>query len=126
MEAYVQAARKARKGIEQVRKLLLCPTAESVAACAAPLQEAIRCMENLQDKLTRSRPFTGPPAQILRTEVLNLTRELSQAQALLTSAGRFYEGYGRLLLPDQPPDLDYSAMRRPSQSAAVRRFVVHG
>lgn len=126
MKAQIQAARRARKGIEQIRKRLLCPTVESVNGCAEPLTQAIECMEMLQLELQQAPPGRGDFARELGSEIVRLRKELTQANALLQSAAQFNEGYGRLLRSHQETDTGYSRLGTALQSPPALRLIVHG
>jgi hypothetical protein len=126
VKVQLQAARRARKGIEQIRKQLLCPTPEAVSACAAPLTEAIRCMEMLQADLRQGLPVRSDLARELGPEIVQLRKELAQASALLQSAAEFHEGFGRLLRSHQEPETGYSRQGAALRQPEARRFLVHG
>jgi hypothetical protein len=129
VKAQIQAARRARRSIEQMRKQLLCPTAEAVSACTEPLAEAIGCLETLQTALRAARPGEGRPAGAtgeLGAEIVRLRKELAQVSALLRSAAEFHEGYGRLLRSFQDPGVDYSRAGSSMGTLEVRKLIVHG
>ncbi len=126
MKVQIQAAKQARRGIEQIRKQLLCPTPEAVNACVAPLTEAIRCMEMLQKDLRAVPIRDSHGAKELGVEIGQLRRELSLVSALLRSAAEFNEGYGRLLHSFQDPGVDYSRSGAAVRPVAVRKLIVHG
>jgi hypothetical protein len=130
VKSQIQVAKRARKGIEQIRKKLLCPTPESVSACAGPLTEAIDCMQLihqdlLQQRLQRALPGRGL-VRALGTEIVHLRQELSEANALLQSAAAFHEGYFRLLRSRQQNDAGYSRLGTTLQPPEARRFIFHG
>jgi hypothetical protein len=126
VKVQIQAAKRARRGIEQIRKQLLCPTPEAVNACVAPLTEAIRCMEMLQKDLQAVRVRDRQATRELGTEIGQLRRELSIVSALLRSAAEFNEGYGRLLHSFQDPGVDYSRSGAAVRPVEVRKLIVHG
>jgi len=130
----MQAVRQARKGIERVRKHLLKPVPDSLSACAAPLSEAIQCLERLEGQLRTGAPGPGQESQALRSEIGSLRAELSVVTALLKSAGAFYEGYGALLGHTPEPEEIYygtnpgGAYNSPRRPALIveRRLIIHG
>ena len=129
MDDQLQAARQARRGIEQVRKRLLAPVPETLASCAGPLLEAIGCLDRLQSNLRDG----GPRSTVhqLRKEITCLRGELSTASALLRSAGSFYEGYGRLLGTEpEAAEVNYCSQGRTPAREPIGRmhrgFEVHG
>ena len=126
MKAEIQAAKRARKGIEQIRKQLVSPTTESVHACAGPLSEAMRCMEMLQAELRQLPSRNTGLARELGPEVLGLRKELSQVTALLQSAAEFNEGYGRLLRSHMDVDTGYSRLGAQQYQPEARTFIFHG
>ncbi len=126
MRAQIQAVRRARRGIGEIHRRLLSPTAEAVGACAAPLTEAIRCMETLQGQLLSSGPMPGGAKSELAHEMAALRQELSLVNALLRSAADFHQGYGRLLRSCQDPGVDYSRSGPSLRAPDVARLIVHG
>ncbi len=127
MEPQLRAARQARKGIEQVRKRLAFPAPEILTACTEPLTQAIDCMTLLQQSLSGQSTLDPGGQQTLRLELNSLRRELKTVNALLTSAGEFYQGYGRLLGNEpEGPEIGYGAVRRAAVPDAGARFTIHG
>jgi hypothetical protein len=126
VKVQIQAAKRARRGIEQIRKQLLCPTPEAVNGCVAPLSEAIRCMETLQTDLRAVRVPDSQATRELGREIGQLRKELSLVSALLRSAAEFNEGYGRLLHSFQDPGVDYSRTGAAVRPINVRKLIVHG
>lgn len=126
MPSHIQTARRARNGIEQIRQRLLFPTPESVSACAAPLHDAIGCMELLQNELGKQSGGRAAAPRELRAEIVRLRTELSQVNALLRSAADFHEGYARVLRSHQQDELGYSRSGTTVRLPDALRLVVHG
>jgi hypothetical protein len=126
VDTQLQAARQARKGIDAVRRHLLKPAPESLDACAAPLSEAIGCLEMLEKQLRSAPSSLGTQAHLLRKEIQSLRKELVIATALLKAAGNFYEGYGGLLGTSQETEEVQYGSRRSMVPEPNRRFIVHG
>jgi hypothetical protein len=126
VKVQIQAAKRARRGIEQIRKQLLCPTPEAVNACVPPLSEAIRCMQMLQTDLQAVRVRDSQATKELEVEIGQLRRELTLVSALLRSAAEFNQGYGRLLQSFQDPGVDYSRSGGAVRPFEVRKLILHG
>ncbi len=123
MDAPLREAQQARRGIETVRRRLLNPTLDSVVGCAAPLADAIGCLERLQRGLVE-QPDASPG---LRDEIRELRRELSDTEALLRSAAAFHQGLGYLLMgPPETPSIDYSPLGKTNAVTPIRRLIGHG
>jgi hypothetical protein len=126
VKAQIQAAKRARKGIEGIRRKLLSPSPEAVNACAGPLMEAIGCLEIMQTELGFSPTRYGGVAGDFGQEIVRLQRELSQAKALLQSAAEFNEGQSRLLGSHQSAETGYSRIGAALPKPEGRSFIVHG
>lgn len=75
---------------------LQCPSLDSWQSSEKELQAAIGCLEELERTL-RSNSAARQDSQMLAAEVAGIRRELNQAQALLAAAGKFYQGWARLI-----------------------------
>jgi hypothetical protein len=87
----------ARQCLARVHANLLCPTPASLDRSAGDLQVAIRCLQKIETRLGSaegSQPAANPA---LHKQILELRSELVQVNALLQGAGKFYEGWARLL-----------------------------
>ena len=125
MDSQLKAARRARKGIDIVRRHLLKPAPDALQACSMPLQDAIGCLESLEGEL-RASGHGGSNAHLLRNEILSLRRELLTVTTLLKAAGAFYQGYGGLLGNSPEPEEVQYGSQRSHVPEPDRRFVVHG
>lgn len=126
VDSHLLAAKQARRGVELVRKRLLSPTPGTIEQCAAPLSDAIECMEQIQVHLRNVPPGSGASVQLLRGEIRSLRGDLTTVTALLQSAAAFYEGYGRLLGTASDESVDYGCIGRTPPPEPARRFTVHG
>ncbi|MGI8745035.1 MAG: hypothetical protein ACR2NN_21180 [Bryobacteraceae bacterium] len=126
MDAQLQAARQARKGLEKVRKELLDPTPHSVERCSVPLQAAIACMTELASHFSSPVASGSGGDGPLRAELFGMRRDLTNVNALLQNAASFYNGYARLLEAETPSMGDYSPAARMTTLRSERNFVVHG
>jgi hypothetical protein len=110
--AGLEAARRARAAVEQVRALLTDPTPEGLEQSAGQLKTAIQALESLQAGiLSGERPATAA----IRTEMSALRRELTIASRLLAHAAALHSAWGRLLALDDEP-----------AAPAGPRLVAHG
>lgn len=120
---------QARRRLESVRLKLLRPTVETLDAGAAELNVAVQCLERLESELSSPGPRDIASRGKLESEILLLSRELQHVNTLLVSAGKFYQGWARLLANeggDAP--LNYTAAGKPGPVIPIdtRRLVIHG
>jgi hypothetical protein len=102
------------------------PTLDALSQSAEEMSSAIRALEHVEQ---RARSATPAAAQKLTMEVEAIRCEVAKAQALLENAGKFLEGWARLLGADQKPAApNYTA--RGAAPAVVpidaSRVVMHG
>lgn len=86
----------ARASLQKFRLKLLRPSTTALESGSADLLFAVEALERLEPVLSRG-PRPVALEQALRLELAGLRRELQQVNALLQGAGRFYEGWSRLL-----------------------------
>ena len=92
----IEKAKRARRCLEVVCLKLRRPTIESLHATTEELNMVLTCLRELEESLkSTGEPATGSRA--LAGEVSGVHRELARAQTLLSSAGRFIEGWAGLL-----------------------------
>jgi hypothetical protein len=104
----VESAKQARRSIGLIRRKLLNPTPQVLDSCSPHLRNAIQCMEHLL-RLLESSPEGASWRSSLQAEVLELSRELSQANALLRGAANYYFGLASFLLPPPEENFGYSS-----------------
>lgn len=76
---------------------LLRPTAAAIESGSADLAAAVDCLKRVEPVLASQGRRSVAHEQMLRFEVISLRRELQQVNALVEAAGRFYQGWSRLL-----------------------------
>ena len=89
--------RAARASLQKFRLKLLRPSVAALESGSADLLFAVEALERLEPVLRSRGPRPVALEQALRLELAGLRRELQQVSALLQGAGRFYEGWSRLL-----------------------------
>jgi len=89
--------RAARASLQKYRLKLLRPSVAALESGSADLLFAVEALERLEPVLRSRGPRPVALEQALRVELAGLRRELQQVNALLQGAGRFYEGWSRLL-----------------------------
>jgi hypothetical protein len=96
MNVELQKIKTARGSLQEFRLKLLTPSVGGLESGSADLMVAVECLTQLEPVLA-SRPRSASVDRALRTEVAGLRRELEQVNALMDGAGKFYEGWARLL-----------------------------
>ena len=89
--------RAARRTLENMRARLLHPTFEALERSAADLSLAAEYLGRLD---VTSPAWQGLERKGLEAEVTGLRGEVRCVEALLSSAGKFYAGWARLMAPD--------------------------
>jgi hypothetical protein len=92
----LETAKQVRRNLEIVCQRLESPTRVSLDASAGELTSAIRSIGELEASL-RSAASTAARVSALASEISGIRRELTRAQALLAAAGKFYQGWARLI-----------------------------
>ncbi len=119
-------ARKARRILESVRKRLLQPTVEALDAGAADLSDAVQCLEALEARLRLPLP-NALARRALAAEIASLGRELRGVQALAASAGKFYQGWARLLSASDQSGPNYNSGAQAAAAApGAGKVMLHG
>lgn len=119
----VESARQARRSIGLIRQKLLNPTPEVLEACAPHLRTAIDALDHVQQVLAKPDSRSETSRTTLQIEMAQLRRELSQVNALLKNAARFYSGMARFLVPQVDESISYAAsgavMMRPQRTMVL-------
>lgn len=90
-------ARESRRSLEKVRARLLSPTVEALDGCVSDLQVAVANLQKLESDVTSGQPRPPDWRRSLEFEMAGLRRELHEVNELMAGAGRFYQGWARLL-----------------------------
>jgi hypothetical protein len=126
-------AKQARRSLAKARQKLLTPTIKALNSGASDLAEAIDCMRQLEKEClsNRGRPLGWRRA--LEQEMIGLRQELKAVNALAAGAGKFLEGWARLIAPpvDDAP-ANYTNRGTPgvvvpiNSTISSKRLVIHG
>jgi hypothetical protein len=92
----LEKIKTARARLQKFRLKLLRPSVGALESGSADLMVAVECLSQLEPVLA-SRPRTASLDRSLHLEVAGLRRELQQVNALFEGAGKFYEGWSRLM-----------------------------
>lgn len=127
MTKEIEKARKARRSLGMVCERLQCPSAESWQAGERELIIAIECLQDLEQGL-RSTGTVQLHSRMLAAELAALRRELAQAQALLLAAGKFYQGWARLMGLGEEEPANYTPRGGASPVVPIHsaQVVMHG
>src|SRR5260370_37007503 len=96
MNMELEKIKAARARTEKSRRKLLRPTVEALESASSDLLVAVECLSQLEP-VVASRPRSASLDRALHLEVAGLRRELQQVNALFEGAGKFYEGWSRLM-----------------------------
>jgi hypothetical protein len=123
----IERARKVRRSLEMVCERLQRPSIESWKASENELNAAIACLHELEQSL-QVAPASRPRSQTLAAEMAAIRRELAKAQALLLAAGKFYQGWARLMGGAEEETANYAPRGAAAPLPAIHssRLVVHG
>ena len=94
---WVDKAKQARRSLEKVRLQLLSPTRQAMDGSASELGVAVDCLQKLEANFCSGQRLAPPGRRLLEFEMAGLRRELREVSTLLESAGKFYEGWARLV-----------------------------
>ena len=94
---WVDKAKQARRSLEKVRLKLLSPTIQAMDGSASELGVAVECLQKLEANFCSGQRLALPGRRLLEFEMAGLRRELREVSTLLESAGKFYEGWARLV-----------------------------
>ena len=95
----VESVRAARKSVGRIRRILVRPSPAALENCVPHLRTAIEALTQVQRAaLAGAEPAADRRA--LQLEMAQLDRELSQVSALMRSASLLFEGWSRLVFPE--------------------------
>jgi hypothetical protein len=125
--AELEQARQARRILEKLHRKLLLPTLEVFNDAPADLTVAAQSLQRLELSLTNNYQ-ARPGRQAVQRELAMVRCELQIVNALVSSAGNFYEGLARLMPGAEPAGVNYTAegeaVSQPSQPSTG--VVLHG
>ncbi len=130
MKVELGQIRAARASLQKFRLKLLRPSVAALESGSADLMFAVGCLERLEPVLKSRGTLPLAIERALRLEVAGLRRDLEQVKALLEGAGRFYQGWSRLLgCATGAEAANYTADGQPGASVSndMRKAVmIHG
>jgi hypothetical protein len=121
--------RAARASAQKFRAKLLRPSVAVLESGFADLTFAVGCLERLEPLLRSRGAISLAVEHALRLEVIGLRSDLQQVHALLEGAGKFYQGWSRLLgCAAEEEAANYTAHGRPGAVHAIdsKGVVIHG
>jgi hypothetical protein len=128
-DAELDRVKQARHSVERVRLGLLRPSVEAFDSAAADLTAAVECLGWLgSNPPLRARRGDGSE-RTLQAEISGLRGDLQKVNALVESAGKFFEGWGRLVsgdAEDGPSNYTAAGTTRPPAARPGARLVLHG
>ena len=129
MNVELQKIKTARGSLQKFRSKLLRPSVGALESGSADLMVAVECLSQLEPILASRGRRSASFQQSFGLEVANLRRELQQVNALMEGAGKFYEGWARLL-SSAPDDAtaNYTANGKPGTPVFndSNNKVIHG
>lgn len=121
----IETARDTRRRLGRLCDLLEDASLPAWDIATRELSTALECVMALERSLKSSK---ARPAG-LAAEIFAIRRDIAKAQALLVSAGRFYQGLARLMQDQEiEPVSNYSPAGKPGPVLArtPAKVVVHG
>jgi hypothetical protein len=106
-------AKQARRSLEKVRLKLLSPTIQAMDSSTSDLGVAVECLKTLEVGFTAGRRLTPEWRRLLEQEMTGLRRELIEVNALLQGAGKFYQGWARLVATADDASANYGMAGQP-------------
>lgn len=122
-------ARQARRSLEKVRVKLLSPTIQAMDSSASDLGVAVACLKTLEVSFTSGQRLTPEWRRLLELEMAGLRRELQAVNVLLENAGKFYQGWARLIssgVDDAPANYSVQGLPIPPAPVCSSKVVAIG
>ena len=130
MNVELEKIKTARGSLQKFRLRLLTPSVGALESGSADLMVAVECLTQLEPLLTSRGRRSASLEQSLGLEVASLRRELQQVNALMDGAGKFYEGWSRLMSSAvDDAASNYTANGKPSVPISMQSnnvVVIHG
>jgi hypothetical protein len=123
----IERVRKVRRSLETVCERLQRPSIESWKASEKDLNAAVVWLHDLEQNLQPARE-AKQHSQMLVAELAGIRREISKAQALLLAAGKFYQGWARLMSSAEEGTANYTQRGSAAPVPAINsgQVVIHG
>jgi len=127
MRAELEHLKRARGRLEKVRSRLTRPSVEALDGGAVDLRLAVESLVKVESSL-RLQGQNVNGWQAVRVELEGMRREVRQVQQLLAGAGRFHEGWARLLSYAEPGVANYTSCGRITRAEVQdpSSVVIHG
>lgn len=106
-------AKEARRSLEKVRLKLLSPSLQAMDSSASELGVAVDCLKTLEVGFISGRRLTPEWRRLLEQEMMGLRCELREVNALLQGAGKFYQGWARLVATGDDAQANYGVAGKP-------------
>jgi hypothetical protein len=127
VQEQLERVRQARGSLAKVRAKLLRPSVEAMESCAGDVAKAVEHLQRVEAGLKSSsrRPLMAERA--VRTEIEGMRAELKQVNDLLAGAGKFYQGWARLMSggADDAP-ANYTPKGRAGLAVCSSKVMIHG
>ncbi len=105
--------KQARRILDKVRLKLMCPSIQAMDSSTAELAVAVDCLRTLEVGFAAGRRLTPEWLRLLEHEMMGLRRELADVNVLLQNAGKFYQGWARLIATADDAPANYSVAGKP-------------
>ena len=129
MNSELAQMRAARGSLQKFRLKLLNPSVASMESGSRDLAEAVEYMTKLEPLLAAGGRRSPSLDQAIHLEAAGLRRDLQQVHALLEGAGKFYQGWSRMLgCAADNGAANYTANGKPFVLASnnSKNAVIHG
>ncbi|HYL76994.1 MAG TPA: hypothetical protein VEU96_22455 [Bryobacteraceae bacterium] len=127
MQLELEKIRQARGSLENVRQKLLQPSVQALECAAADVARAVECLQRVESCLKLGGRRRGGAEQAIRAQIDGLRSDLRRVNALLEGAGKFYQGWARLMSSGaEDAVMNYTAEGKTGRAAAATRLVLHG
>jgi len=127
VQEQLERVRQARRSLAKVRTRLLRPSIEAVERSAAEVARAVEHLQTVESGLKSRSHQPLSEGRAVRTELERLRAELKQVNELFAGAGKFYQGWARLISggADDAP-ANYTSAGKSGLVACSSKVVVHG
>lgn len=126
MQLELEKIRQARSSLEKVRQKLLQPTVPALESGAADVDLAVECLQRVESCLKLGGRHSAGVGRAIRGEIEGLRSDLRRVNALLEGAGKFYQGWARLVSNAEDTAMNYTVEGKAGRPAGGTRLVLHG
>jgi hypothetical protein len=127
VKAELEQMRQALRSLEKARGKLATPTLEALNGAAADLTVAVESLSRVEMGLAARGPHAAG-WQAVESELAGLRSEFLHIHALLEGAGKFHQGWARLLCTSEHGTANYTAEGRAGSPVSIDtgKEVMHG